>query len=88
MVEKKVQILNTLGLHARPAAQFVKISSKYKCQVYINKEGFEINAKSIMGVMMLAAEQHSNLTIRCEGADEQECLDDLVKLIEDKFYEE
>ncbi len=88
MVEKKVQILNTLGLHARPAAQFVKISSRYKCQVYINKEGFEINAKSIMGVMMLAAEQHSYLTIRCEGSDEQDCLNDLTKLIEDKFYEE
>jgi len=88
MVEKKVQILNTLGLHARPAAQFVKISSRYKCQVYINKEGFEINAKSIMGVMMLAAEQHSYLIIRCEGSDEQDCLNDLAKLIEDKFYEE
>ena len=88
MVEKKVQILNTLGLHARPAAQFVKISSQYKCQVFINKEGFEINAKSIMGVMMLAAEHHSYLTIRCEGPDEKECLNDLVKLIDDKFYEE
>lgn len=88
MVKKKVKILNKLGLHARPAAQFVKISAKFKCKVDIEKDGFEINAKSIMGVMMLAAEYESSITIKCTGTDEKECLEALVKLVEDKFYEE
>jgi len=88
MTEKKVQIKNKLGLHARPAAQFVKISAKYNCNVMIDKEGFEINAKSIMGVMMLAAEYSSYITIKCDGDDETACLDELIKLVEDKFYEE
>ena len=88
MVAKTVEITNKLGLHARPASHLVKISAKYQCKVYLNKEGFEINAKSIMGVMMLAAERGAQLEIKCEGPDEQECLDALVKLVEDKFYEE
>ncbi|MBN1970322.1 MAG: HPr family phosphocarrier protein [Candidatus Delongbacteria bacterium] len=88
MVSSKVKITNKLGLHARPAAKFVKISSKYKSDVFIEKDGYEINAKSIMGVMMLAAENGSFLTVKCSGNDEEECLKELVKLIEDKFYEE
>ncbi|PID26599.1 MAG: phosphocarrier protein HPr [Candidatus Cloacimonadota bacterium] len=88
MVSSKVQILNKLGLHARPAARFVKISAKYDCDVFIEKDGYEINAKSIMGVMMLAAENGSYLTIKCDGADEKECLKELEQLIIDKFHEE
>ena len=88
MVSKTVQIINKPGLHARPAAKFVKISAKYGCDVLIEKDGYEINAKSIMGVMMLAAENGSYLTIKCDGDGEEECLRDLTKLIEDKFYEE
>jgi len=88
MVKKEVRIVNKLGLHARPAALFVKTSAKFKSEVFIDKEGFEINAKSIMGVMLLAAEHGSKLILRCEGPDEEECINQLIKLIEDKFYEE
>lgn len=88
MIENKVTIINKLGLHARPAAQFVKITTKYKCNVLVEKDGFEINAKSIMGVMMLAAEHGSSLTIKCDGVDEDKCLTELVELIDNKFNEE
>jgi phosphocarrier protein len=88
MVSSTVQIVNKLGLHARPAAKFVKISAKYGCDVIIEKDGYEINAKSIMGVMMLAAENGSYLTLKCDGDGEDECLDELTQLINDKFYEE
>ena len=88
MVAQKVEIKNKLGLHARPASHFVKISAKFQCNVFLNKEGFEINAKSIMGVMMLAAECGSVIEIKCDGVDEQECLNALVALVEAKFYEE
>ena len=88
MLKSKVQIINKLGMHARPAAQLVKITSKYNANVFIDKDGFEINAKSIMGVMMLAAEQGSYLTIKCDGPDEKPCLDEIVELINNKFFEE
>ena len=88
MTEKKVEIINSLGLHARPAAQIVKITTKYDCDVFIEKDGMEVNAKSIMGVMMLAAEQGSIITIKCEGEDQDECMNDLVNLIKNKFFEE
>ena len=88
MIENKVKIVNKLGLHARPAAQFVKITTKYQCSVFVEKDGFEINAKSIMGVMMLAAEHGSYLTIKCDGADEDLCLSELTELINNKFNEE
>lgn len=88
MVKQKVQIQNTLGMHARPASYLVKITSKYGCKVFIDKDGFEINAKSIMGVMMLAAEYESYLTIKCDGEDEEKCLNEIVELINNKFNEE
>lgn len=88
MIEKKVKIVNKLGLHARPAALFVKITTKYKCNVLVEKDGFEINAKSIMGVMMLAAEHGSFLSIKCNGDDENQCLTELIELIDNKFNEE
>ena len=77
-----------MGLHARPAAQFVKIASKYKSDIYLAKNGREINGKSIMGVMMLAAEKGSVLELNIDGKDEQKAMDELVKLINNKFYEE
>ena len=77
-----------MGLHARPAAQFVKIASKFKSDVYISKNEREVNGKSIMGVMMLAAEMGSELTIQVNGQDQQEAMDVLVDLINNKFNEE
>ena len=68
-IEKEIPITNRLGLHARPAAMFVRIASRYRSEIWVAKEGEEINGKSIMGLMMLAAGQGSKLHIRCEGPD-------------------
>lgn len=88
MVKKTVKIENKLGLHARPATLIVKTASKYKSNVNIKKDDIIVNGKSIMGVMMLAAEQGSEIKIICEGDDEKEALDAISKVVEDKFYEE
>lgn len=88
MIEENVKILNSLGLHARPAAQLVKITTKFDCDVNISKDGMEVNAKSIMGVMMLAAEQGSFISIKCDGEGEENCIKELKELIANKFYEE
>lgn len=88
MVEENIKILNSLGLHARPAAQLVKITTKFDCDVFISKDGMEVNAKSIMGVMMLAAEQGSFISVKCDGDGEEDCLRELKQLVDNKFYEE
>ncbi len=88
MIQKTVEIKNKLGLHARPAAQFVKTASKFKADVFLGRNNHEVNGKSIMGVMMLAAEIGSQLTITVKGEDEHDALTALVELIENKFYEE
>jgi len=80
--------LNSLGLHARPSAQFVKVASKFKSDVYLSKNDREVNGKSIMGVMTLAAEMGSTLTIRVDGEDEELAMEALVNLVNAKFYEE
>ena len=88
MAEVKVKIKNKLGLHARPAAEFVKIASKYKSEVIVSKNDREVNGKSIMGVMTLAAEMGSELHIRAIGEDDINVIDALVELINLKFYED
>jgi len=88
LTERKVKIINKLGLHARPAAMLVKTAGKYKSEVTLSKDDMEVNAKSIMGVMMLAAEKGSIVTIRAEGEDEAEVVDALVGLVERKFDED
>jgi phosphocarrier protein HPr len=87
-LEKELTIINRLGLHARPAAMFVRITSRYRSEVWVAKEGEEINGKSIMGLMMLAAGQGSKLTIRCEGPDADKVMEELEALIQQKFNEE
>jgi phosphocarrier protein HPr len=87
-LEKEITIINRLGLHARPAAMFVRISSRYRSEVWVEKEGEQINGKSIMGLMMLAAGQGSKLTIRCEGADADKVMEELEELIRNKFNED
>ena len=87
MIERTVQIVNKNGLHARPAAEIVKISARFQSEITLVKDGMEVNGKSIMGVMMLAAEYGSQLVVRCDGADEQAALDALAVLIESKFGE-
>ena len=87
MVERSVQILNKNGLHARPAAEIVKILARFQSDVTIIRDDTEVNGKSIMGVMMLAAECGSTLTLRAEGSDAEQALDALAVLIQNKFGE-
>jgi phosphocarrier protein HPr len=87
-IEKDIPIVNRLGLHARPAAMFVRIASRYRSEIWVSKEGEEVNGKSIMGLMMLAAGQGSKLHIRCEGPDADKALEELEALIHAKFNED
>ena len=87
-VEKEIAVVNRLGLHARPAAMFVRIASRYRCEVWVDKEGEEVNGKSIMGLMMLAAGQGSKLNIRCEGDDASKAMRELEELIQAGFNED
>ncbi len=86
--EKEVTIVNRLGLHARPAAMFVRIASRYRAEVWVEKEGEKVNGKSIMGLMMLAAGQGSKLQIHCDGPDADRALHELEELIKSRFNED
>jgi phosphocarrier protein HPr len=87
MAERSVQIVNRQGVHARPAAEIVKAASKFKSDVTIVRDDLEVNGKSIMGVMMLAAEMGSTLTLRAKGPDAEQAVDTLAQLIAGKFGE-
>jgi phosphocarrier protein HPr len=87
-IVREIPIVNRLGLHARPAAMFVRIASKFRCEVWVAKEGEEVNGKSIMGLMMLAAGQGSKLQIRCEGPDAAQAISEIEELIKSRFNED
>jgi phosphocarrier protein HPr len=87
-VEKEISIINRLGLHARPAAMFVRIASRHRSEIWVCKEAEEVNGKSIMGLMMLAAGQGSKLRIRCEGPDAEKAMEELEALVNAKFNED
>jgi phosphocarrier protein HPr len=87
MTERSAQIVNKQGIHARPAAEIVKTASKFKSDIIIVRDDLEVNAKSIMGVMMLAAEHGSFVTIRAEGDDADAAIDGICKVIADGFGE-
>ncbi len=87
-IEKEVAIVNRLGMHARPAAMFVRVASRFRCEVWVEKEGERINGKSIMGLMMLAAGQGSKLLICCEGPDADKAIEEIEELIAGKFSED
>ncbi len=87
MIERDARIVNSLGMHARPAAQLVKLSAQYSSEIEIVKDGLGINGKSIMGVMMLAAECGSTITLRANGADEAQAIDALCALVARGFGE-
>ena len=87
-IEKEITIVNRLGLHARPAAMFVRIATRYRSEGWVEKEGEKINGKSIMGLMMLAAGQGSKLNIYCEGPDADRVMEELEQLIQQKFNED
>jgi phosphocarrier protein HPr len=87
-ITKELVVTNKLGIHARPAAMFVKIANRYACDVFVEKDGETVNGKSIMGLMMLAAGPGSKLRVRAVGADAAEALNDLEALLKRKFDED
>ena len=86
--EKEMTIINRLGLHARPAAMFVRVASRHRCEIWVAKGDEEINGKSIMGLMMLAAGQGSKLRVRAEGPDAAQALLEIEELIQSRFNED
>lgn len=87
-IEKEIAVVNRLGLHARPAAMFVRIASRYRSEIWVAKENEEVNGKSIMGLMMLAAGQGSKLRIRCEGPDAGKAMEEIEELVNARFNED
>ena len=87
MIEREATIVNRDGLHARPAAKIVRLASTFSAEVELAKDGVGVNGKSIMGVMMLAAEYGSELLLRADGTDEEDAVSAIAKLIESKFGE-
>ena len=85
---RNIQIINKLGMHARAAAKFVKLASTFSSDIDIEKDSRRVNAKSIMGVMMLAASQGTTVTIHASGTDAENSLDALEQLINDRFDED
>jgi phosphocarrier protein len=87
MLECEITISNRLGLHARASAKLVQLLQNYKCNAWLVHRGREVNAKSIMGVMMLAAGVGTTITLRTEGVDEETAMAELIALFERKFDE-
>jgi phosphocarrier protein len=87
MLKQDAQIINKLGLHARASAKLTQLASQYPCEVWLTRNGRRVNAKSIMGVMMLAAAKGSVINIETQGEKEQEAMTALVALIGDYFGE-
>ena len=87
MLTQETEIINKLGLHARASAKLTQVAGRYKCEVWLSKGPRRINAKSIMGVMMLAAGKGSKVLIETDGADEAEAMEALLALIADYFGE-
>jgi phosphocarrier protein HPr len=85
---KELTIVNKLGIHARPAAMFVKTANRFACDVFVEKDGEKINGKSIMGLMMLAAGPGSKITLHIKGADAPNAIAELEALVKRKFDEE
>ena len=88
MVVREFTIQNKLGIHARPAAMFVKVASQYKSTVRVHKDGLDVNGKSIMGIMMLAAAKGNVIQVVAEGCDAEDVVEALGRIVHDKFGEE
>ena len=87
MQQREIEIVNKLGLHARASAKLTQLAAKYQCEVSLARSGRKVNAKSIMGVMMLAAGKGSRITLETDGPDETEAMNAIVVLIGDCFGE-
>ena len=88
VMTKDFQVLNKLGIHARPAAMFVRTANRFHCEIFVEKDGEKVNGKSIMGLMMLAAGPGSKVTIHAHGHDASQALTELETLISRKFDED
>ncbi len=88
IVLRELKIVNRLGLHARPAALFVKTASRFESDITVAKDGNSVSGKSIMGLMTLEVSEGSVLTVTAEGPDAEEALDELQHLVESKFFED
>ena len=86
-VERDVEIVNRAGMHARPAAEFVKLAGRFRSEITVAKDGLSVNGKSIMGVLMLAAAQGSRLTVVAEGEDAEDAIRALEQLVSSGFDE-
>ncbi|HEY0847542.1 MAG TPA: HPr family phosphocarrier protein [Noviherbaspirillum sp.] len=87
MIQQELEIINKLGLHARASAKLTQLAAKFQSDVWMTRNGRRVNAKSIMGVMMLAAGKGSKILLETDGADEKACFDALAELIQNKFGE-
>lgn len=87
MIQQEIEIINKLGLHARASAKLTQLAGKFRSEVWLTRNARRVNAKSIMGVMMLAAGKGSKVMLEAEGEDETECVSALVQLIQDRFGE-
>ena len=87
MQQLEVEIVNKLGLHARASAKLTQLAGQHQCEVWLSRNGRRVNAKSIMGVMMLAAPKGSRIMIETSGPDEEEAMNGIVRLIAEKFGE-
>jgi phosphocarrier protein HPr len=87
MLQQEVEIVNRLGLHARASAKLTQVASQYTSEVWVSRNGRRVNAKSIMGVMMLAAAKGSRITVETNGADEAPAMQAVTALVADKFGE-
>jgi phosphocarrier protein len=85
---KEILVSNKLGIHARPAAMFVKTANRFACEIFVEKDGEKVNGKSIMGLMMLAAGPGSKLTVSAQGTDASKALAELEALVKRKFDED
>ncbi len=88
MVERELEVINRLGLHARAAAKFVHLAGNFSCKVTLTSDGQDVDGKSILGILLLAAAQGKIFTISCSGSDEEEALKALCGLVADRFGEE
>ena len=87
MRQQEVEIVNKLGLHARASAKLTQLAGQHQCEVWLSRSGRRVNAKSIMGVMMLAAAKGSRVTVETSGADEEQAIQALIDLIQKRFGE-
>ena len=87
-LKKELTIVNKLGLHARPAAQFVRLANRFECEIWVEKDAEQVNGKSIMGLMMLAAGHGSKILVTTEGAQATEAMEAVEELVNSGFKEE